>query len=73
MEQTRSGFQDDLGQIVFRVPLEEEEMVQEEYEQALIEAYVPEAEYMSYDDALALAEERDAEAARQLKLQFEGE
>lgn len=38
-----------------------------EYETALIEIYVPEAAFMTRDQALKLAQERDAEAALNLK------
>lgn len=39
---------------------------QHEADKALIAAYVPEADTLSWDDALALAYERDKEAAQAL-------
>lgn len=38
-----------------------------QYEDALIKAYVPEADSMSREEALALAMERDATAAQRLE------
>lgn len=38
---------------------------------ALIKSYVPEADQMSYDDALELAHERDEQAAEQLRSEWE--
>lgn len=39
-----------------------------EFETAMIAAYVPEAEQMSRDEALALAYQRDREAAEALRI-----
>jgi len=39
-----------------------------EYENALIAAYVPEADIITRDEALSLAYERDAKAAQELEI-----
>lgn len=38
-----------------------------------IATYVPEAEHLSYDQAVSIADQRDAEAADQLRSDFEQE
>jgi hypothetical protein len=43
-------------------------MTGQEWETELIKAYVPEAEYLTWDEALELARERDDLAAEQFKL-----
>lgn len=40
---------------------------QKEYEDALIAAYVPEADTLTRDEALSLAKERDEQAAQELE------
>ena len=41
---------------------------QKEYEDALIAAYVPEADTVTRDEALSLAYERDVKAAQELEI-----
>ena len=45
----------------------------EEYEEALMQAYVPDAEGLSREDALAIAIQRDREAAETLWRDVDGE
>jgi len=48
-------------------------VVEDQADRELIAAYVPEADSLSYEEALELAQERDDEAAAQLEMDRERE